>query len=647
MSANSWTKTAVFEGDLSKGTPEQLTEWTAISIHRFAGGRQDYAVLRRELKRADEQLENIRPDAHITTSEKAAYVAIWTVDDDGAKVAPLFWGQLLKVDLTIGPVDQETAIAMMVNHHFGVPIRGQSVWDVDNEKAVTVHLDPVFNPLVDGVIVPNMQRLLLAETSPGKLPTPYNLWIDPESTRTEEAIDQRGDVGDMVASADKVQYWYLRAAVKTVCEWLCTPTYLVRSPRNNPAQFQGYQRIAAPAGSATDDLFNVKIRRGSYLPDILDTLLPPFKYGWFVKLETSASNDQVIQPRIEIFPATGEPTDKFPAKSLRRQAAGEKYDAALTHVISARVTADLSHLANVIELYGSLRAREVTIDLFKGWDEDDDAEDTTKDGSYPNVWRKFVGNEGGDYNGLRTEIGEAIDLNDVFSGAEATGFNFTIPKRREIEEPLKWRSGAEELYRQPLYLEYSTDAGDTYQPVPEAWGWRRLPNEIGVMFTGESVPPALKAAGDDARLRLTGTIVGDRRIFSVAGRGNTSPLTDEIIQLIDVSDRYHDRQISDDATFGSQLVTLQSTGDEAENQTELDALAELIRDENEHAHIAVEALLWGIRTAYEIGDILEKIEGKELDLSTRAASAGTPRYPQIREVHLDLFQQTTRIVASS
>lgn len=644
MSAESFHRVAVYDGDLTQKTPALLEGWTVLSIHRYAGGRHDYAVFRRELAQQEETLENMRIDGHIATNEQPQYVTVWRLNNLGTRVVPLFWGQLLKPEFHIGPLDQETAVAMVVDHHFGEPLRGQYVWSLDDAQALTVHLDPVFNPLVDGRIEPNMQGLLTADGSPGQRETvPYHLWIDPESSRTAEAIAQRGET-----EGTAVDFWTLREALKTLCEWLTGNPVInrqIKPPKESAAAWTGYSRI--------DDslvIYNQRLKRGSYLPDLLDTLLPPFKYNWFVKLHAKGGGIEdeptYPEPRIEFFPTDGKPRDEFPAKTLKRQAAGEKYNKNLSHVISARIIGDLSHLANRIECYGSLKAREFTIPLFRAWPSSaDTGADYTLDGANPTAWRKWVANEGGDYEGLRTEITTAIDLNSELFGE--ANFNYTIPKRREIEEPLKWRSGSEDFHRQPVHLEYSLDAGDTWAAVPSEWGWTLLPNEIGVMFTGETVPPDLFAAGADAQLRITGTVAGDRRIHSVATRATSSPLVEEIVRLIDVSDRFHDRQISNDLYYGSQLATGTDTGDDIDDQDELDAFTERLRDENDHALVAVQAVLWGLRTEYEIGDILEKIAGKELSLASRSESAGEPRYPQIKELHWDYFGQTTTVVAST
>lgn len=647
-------RTRVYDGNLGNSAPEPLDGWTCQEIWRFANSRMDYAVLRRELKRQKETLTDMRCDRFLKQQQNGApgannqYVCVWEVDAEGLQVRPLFWGELLKCELMITPAGESlVATACLRDHHFGVPSKGQVVWDTTNNKALEIHLDPWFNPLVDGRIIGNMQGLLTHANSPGQLEVPYKLWIDPESTRTSEAEQQRG------TGFSDHQHWTVREAVRTCCEYLNGAWFSQQI--KNPVHGQndaGYSNIEEPLENDEARLWNLRIRRGSHLPAILDAILKPFRYGWYVKLEdpdhTSELPRRQVRPRIDFYRVGRTPDEVNPAKQLKLQAADADVDPNKTNLISLTVTCDMSNTANIVHVFGSLKQREVTIPLFRGWpSSQDSASDTTLDGPNPNAWRKWVGNEGGDYKDLRTEIDDAIDLNAVFDNPNSNAFNYTIPKRRELEDPLKFRSGAEDMLRQPPFVEYSTNNGTSWNPVPAEWGWVLLINEIGIMFTGETVPPDLKAAGANAKLRITGTITGDMRIEHRAGKSGSEPVSDDVEIVVDQSHRFHSRDIVTTGTYQSKLSTDTNDGDEVDDETRIEEEAEFLRDESEHARLTLTAEVSDVITTYEIGDVLDEVDGRGLDLATKKDGSETQRYPQIQAIGYKLAENITHIEAAA
>jgi hypothetical protein len=59
--------------------------------------------------------------------------------------------------------------------------------------------------------------------------------------------------------------------------------------------------------------------------------------------------------------------------------------------------------------------------------------------------------------------------------------------------------------------------------------------------------------------------------------------------------------------------------------------AEAIRDQNHHAEIDCEFRLPGWHLEYQIGDLITKVQGRELSLDSASAESPSPRYVQIVE----------------
>lgn len=83
-------------------------------------------------------------------------------------------------------------------------------------------------------------------------------------------------------------------------------------------------------------------------------------------------------------------------------------------------------------------------------------------------------------------------------------------------------------------------------------------------------------------------------------------------------------------TYASVIASGTSNdADERDDTDEIQAYAEAIRDQNHHAEVDAEFRLPGWHLAYEIGDLLTRINGREINLDAASATSATHRYPQI------------------
>lgn len=599
-------------------------EWEVQAVQHTAGAQADTATLIRRLDRAgrmrNRTISELRPQA----------VEIWTVDPKTNELdQPVFWGEMDTRSMNWSG-EYETAVAAVRPFHFGEPLRGMQVWDDDAGDVLTVEHDVEFNPLVDGKLIPNRMRPLDAPD--------YSLWLLPESSRTTTALDQHGTLTN--------HPWKLSHIVRTLCGML-------NPDETNVLNYE--------PDSEDDDLAdapevkNITLRRGMYMPQLLDALLPPLGYGWYLtygKTEDFFSGRTVIKPRITIYQRGKGPEKKLyvpkPDKHITLQHTTDKPD----------LTADLFQLANQVRCEGSIVEREITLPLYRAWPESDDSTDiadlTRGDANSLNtaahgpIWRKWVGNEGGDYCGTRTVV-HAIpssppNFDDVFGEGE------WVIRRRFMDNCLTWED-AEKTRRKPAQAEWYD--GDDWHPVPSSWGLRFLQDEIGVMITKNEIPEELYAAGDSARVRITGTIQGDKRIVYTSERDEEddeadpptkgNPQTNVVELVLDCSDQFHDRARVDSPDDYFSVLT--GDADERDDTSLIEAFADKVKSQRHGVVLQANISLFGIHFDYQIGDILTEITGRDIKLN-RLPQGLEGRYLQVVGRIWDVLQQRTMLTVT-
>ena len=599
-------------------------EWRCLRIEKGLGN-QHRAVLARDLGKIGKRIEN-------RTLEQfgSRDVEIWQLDEEGERLRPIFKGTILIERIRIAPGgESEIAEAIVPPAWFGDMCEGQEVWDPEEEERAVVHLDLEFNPLVDGVIVNNCAYHV-------DLPDDqeYDLWIDPESARTEAAAEAAGlAVGQL-----SVQEWTIARAVESLQHYLNPlETYVTNFKTQTPDDDGVPQQD--PLFDDSPALQDELLPRGHYLPEYLDALLPKYGYQWTVDFGEHEDAADQVQPQIRVY-KRGEGEQKI----LPLQAIAANLDDAKSQPLEIDLATDLSRLANYIIGHGSLQEREITIELFRSWSNAQDVTplsslDKTIDGYHlarDNIWRKWVANEAGDYTGIRdNDLPQLADLSNAFFP------DGVVPKRRPLSDCLTYRAGsAEEGARLPPQLEYSIDGDGTWIPY-SGHDWRPLTHELGVYLTDPQaggLVEILHGAEGDARLRVTGTIRGDKRPRAEVDRFSDSPSAIERRLFLDLSHRFHDRER---VTAGLYASVLTGDADEADHQEDLEEFLEQIADNEMSAALDAAFPLHGILFDYDVGDILTKIEGREISLNRNAPTADEPRYLQVVGVAWDLQQQRT------
>lgn len=616
-----------FESD-TVGPDFESEEWRVLRVEQGLGANHR-ALLQRDLGHVGKRIENRKLNPYETR-----LVEIWSLDSDtGERVFPLFRGKMMINRAAIAPgAEAEFVEAILPQSWFGDLCEGQRVSTEEEYETMIVDFDLEFNPLVDGRIVANRA----IKDMSGDVGEFALLWVDPESARTSEAKRATG------IGANSVRRWNIAEAVHGLQYYLNEEETDVRN--FEAVVFDDDPPTPDAAFGEPPELEDEILPRGHYLPAYLDALLPKYGYQWTVDFKPTDEDEDVIKPQIRVYKRGNGITRTIPY-----QAIGKTLNTAETQPLSLELVTDLSRLANIVVGHGSLQEREVTIELYKGWPASQDETSLgtlkkTTEGynlSNDNIWRKWVGNEAGDYNETRPEITEALDLSTVFEAGFASD-PYYVPKRRPVDDCLTWRAKNEtEAVRHPPILEYSLENGAEGSWKRAGQDWRPLTHEFGVYLTDSNangLVRLLKNAGSDAKLRLTGTIRGDKRLSHEVDRTEESPSNLETRLFLDLSNRFHERLRQ---TTGPHASKLTGDFDYAYHQTELQEFVEKVADNEKAAVVELQIPLHGLVFDYEIGDVIEEIEGRKISLNRLPETANEVRGVQVVGRIWDVQSQQT------
>jgi len=491
----------------------------------------------------------------------------------------------------------------MRNYHFGNPLKYYDVFEVD-ELSTRIHSDAVFNPRIDDRVLGNMSNKNREDDA-----DLGHLWAHPESISST--------IGETYQDQTRSK-WTLDEAVKSMC-WLLNPDeQFVLNPESSS--------ITLLAGAP--ELLAVSVPLGSRLPQALDLLLIPLGYNWYLDYTG-------LFPRITIF-KIGTGTER----ELYFQSPGESLNLTDSNVNQFSTDNNIGDSFNQVTVYGSFEEAECTFTLYPGWDATHDEvaySDLEKDGEEysgkETVWRLFIANEAGDIDPETERLGQMPVVPDL------TGiFELWVPHRRQLAEPLTYIAGtpsaATQLQvRRPHVIEYSADAGVTWLAADEKWTIKLCPDQIGILFDSKSIPEELYDAGENCRVRITGTVQGDSRINYTADRQNWAVNGRTVEQVILRPDKFEYRIRNSAGTFASVLT---GTADTKDDTTEIQAFAESLRDQNQYAEIDCEFRLPGWHLQYQIGDLITKIAGREISLDGAPRSAPERRYVQVVERRFEM-----------
>ncbi len=526
------------------------------------------------------------------------------------------WGKVFAQPATMDgrTGDRIRCVSRMDQHLFGDALNLAYFYDPRTRNTAGYTLPTVFNPDVDGRAKPNMSR----RRDPRRN---YRLFIHDQSTETSEAAEYNG--------SPTASYWTLDEAVFYLC-WVLNPN---QTNVLNPA-------LGVLRGVISNDtslLRNHTCPIGALLPEQLDRLLEPYGYSWTV--------DFIARGRrqIRVFER-----GQGVAVPLPLQAFDEILDVNASKVEELSLNPDVSSRAfNSLVLLGDYERYELTVELKRAWPEEYDerdlmdleknAEGWQNNTTLPNVWRKWVLNEAGDYNGTREDIGE-------------TPFNFQslaasawLTRRRRFEPCLTLNDdGSPQGGAGGVFVEwYDVTAGEWY-PVdmlgPEGRQVRILEKECGIYFDGALPPLEIMLQASGAKVRVTATVASDRRMSVELNRAGRSLLADAKEEVVDVGSKYKFRLRMPSSRFSRTAYRSSDANDE----NNLRRLGNKLLNSWNRANLDGTVTLTGVEFDPRslVGFTVSGIPGRRVDFNV---SPEGRQYPTIVGMRLRIESQQTDI----
>lgn len=535
-------------------------------------------------------------------------VEIREVDVFGAVKRIVAWGKLATQPAQIDTTEKMTFIARMDKHLFGNPLgripffHPVSLTSILVPDIVELDRPLIFNQEVDEIILANKSDKEWSARDD------CFVFFDSMSVNTQAARSYHSQTPEK---------WRIFEAVHTLC-WMLNPdeTYV-----KNPTRADCYIDL-----HELDDnhevLRNVALKTGIFLPEALDQLLTAFGASWTVDFLQDSGAVTIRKLRFFL-------RNKGTKRELFLNRPDKQLVVTKSHVPQLGISFDIANLANKVTGCSSRKQREGTFPLWSLWPAAHDAQDLDaleKDPAvkkaYPHAYRKFGLNESAAWNLLRTGI-TFTDLTDHFDG------DFTLPTCRKFLPCLSRARNADsdKLESRGVWAEWLNP--ETAQWETFTWGHQVLEQECGIFF--DTIPPALyeaiKADPNTPRIRVTATIEGDLKLTAVAAPTTESPNADDIELRLELGDKFHDKDVQSTSIFYSEI----GTADVSNDALALDGYIARIRGVEDSAELSVSAVLEGIdHPEYEIGDLITKVNGRNLILSRNNPIPGVAeKFPQI------------------
>lgn len=489
----------------------------------------------------------------------------------------------------------------------------------------TVDGEVIFNPTVDGTVRGNRSQQVNAKGA--------HWFVDVEATYTTG-----GRAWQM--QPDPVPRWTLGTAV-----W-----HLMWTLNYGELQIKNFTGGLGQLESMFDGqkFEHHRLPTGKHLDELLDLVLEPYGYGWYLDLTKGS------KPEIQIFRRGDTGAD---IARVKFQKAGEMLDLSKTNCEEFALAYDVAkNLTNEVTVRADHEYVEVTLELEKGWRKADDALNVSSNLNihsagylanprYQEVWRRWVVNEAGDYCGLRPELTKPTDLSGYF----LTQTKSYVARKRFY--PCLSQNADLTPAGEQHGVRVEIDFGQGYIPLSrlgEHQPIQVLEHELGIRFAGIEPPRELIAAGDDAKVRITATIRSERRLSYTAtpGQGNiqfnASVNPQRVPVVIEQPERYHLRRLHSSSTFFSEVAAGTRQATVVDDRPALKSLAERLLAKWNQAQCSGPVVLPGFdEDNYDLGWQVQQIAGRALKLQVHHSEG---RSPQIVQIEYDFRGQRTVLV---
>lgn len=459
--------------------------------------------------------------------------------------------------------------------------------------------------------------------------------------RSDEAVfnkDGRGNRTKEKVTVDGLNYWAFEPDSETACEWTIAAAvrYIVREHLGGDSISEAGIACLEGQGQIVRDVDVWGLGPLTAIERLCD------KAGLQFCVECVPGEDGEIEQVLQFY-RQGQGRKIY----LHHQRAGEKLDMTRTNLISSRINVKKAGTTIRVIGQGAVKRFESTFELAEGWDQSLEINNyelyspTTNEefAKYQDVFRKWVLNEAGDYEGEPFNQGQAYNLSGLF-GTE----NYAQKRRRfrpglsrtMAGEPFGLLSGAI-----GYYLEISYNGGDTWQPYGGAFNV--LTEECGIYLSGNQFEADVWVAicKDKLRFRITCAIDADEPLEVIVRDGPIDCVRLVRTEVLDLDNEYKYQQVSSSSIFASGGFET-GQADVVDDSERLrgylrEQLARLRREES-----AGSAELAFVRPDVWPGDVVKEISGRDLNLKQLT---GPDEYaPQVQEVDIKLGNEWTTTI---
>ena len=519
--------------------------------------------------------------------------------------------------------------------YLGAPPRGAAGGQF---QELSLHRRLLFNPEIDSKVRPNRDPYILTNFNGGKC----HAFVEYDSTRTDRAASGFGLGG----GSDARDEWTLFDIVQYLC-WVLNPRQeFVRNPTDQDLELV-FGDLAAQRAEAVR---NFSCRHGSFLPEVLDDLLHPRGYGWFVK------HERLGRRKLEFY-RRGEGTG--PKLTVDMGKPGAVLDPSRHNCYGADLSFDAAACVNRVSAVGSNMRFELTVELVRAWPAEKDSlaetveqlrksEDSQAFDAVRDVWRKWALNESGDYTGLRTTITGHFNLMESIG---VGGFDDAwVPRRRQFLPCLTLGTDGKPIGQHGgcvvEFWNVAKEGGAGWDVIGDDMVCHLAEDECAVYFGGELPPERIYEAGAAAKVRITCTLESDLPVgWDEVGVSKASPTDTPIPLALDLSDQFHFRKVSEVSQFYAQVNDGTFKSDQVDDRDRLKEYLARVIDAEDHGQISGSLVLEGVdRWEVELGQPVHTIDGRDLNLNGRSGNDSLntgPKYPTIVSIRYDVEGQAT------
>lgn len=459
--------------------------------------------------------------------------------------------------------------------------------------------------------------------------------------RSDEAVfnkDGRGNRTKEKLTVDGMNYWAFEPDSETAHEW--TVAAVVRYIVNEHLGGNSISEVPLACLEGQEQIVRDVDVWGLGPLTAIERLCD--KAGLRFRVECVPGEDGAIEQVLQFY-RQGQGREIY----LHHQRAGKSLDMTRTNIIGSHINIKKAGTTIRVIGRGGLKRFESTFVLAEGWDQSLEINNyelyspTTNDdfAKYQDVFRKWVLNEAGDYEGEPFNQGQAYNMSGLF-GTE----NYAQKRRRfrpglsrtPAGEPFGLLSGAI-----GYYLEISYNDGNTWQPYGGAFNV--LTEECGIYISGNQFEADVWIAicKDKLRFRITCSIDADEPLEVIVRDGPIDCVRPVRTEVFDAGNEYKYQQVNSSSIFASGgFATGQA--DVADDSEQLrgylrEQLARLRREES-----AGSAELMFVRPDVQPGDVVKQISGRDVNLKQLT---GPDEYsPQVEEVCIKLAKDWTTTI---